>query len=130
MCPSDDPTPAKAEPIAAALRHLKDEVLFAFGAEGDECIQALVATEGRLPGRQMDIFRAFHAGLSAPDVGDPGPAPPAWADQETLRPAYETGRRAMRLNRQRRQDSRMNVGPLDMPGTALLLSLAADALRS
>lgn len=127
--PRPDALPPAADPaIAAALRHLKEEVLFAFGAEGDECIQRLVAIEASLPGEQAAIFAAFHQGMIVQERNDVAAGLPDWSGAAALRAAYEMGGRTVALNAQRRRDSRMNVGPLDAPRMQMLLARAVDAL--
>jgi len=123
------PIPTDIQAIRAALRHLKEEVLFAFGAEGDECIQRLVAVEASLPGGQAAVFAAFHQGMTAQERADTASGLPNWPGMATLRLAYEMGGRTVALNAERRRDSRMNVGPLDTPRTQLLLARAVDALH-
>lgn len=118
-------TPANEKAFAAALRAIK-EALFALGADGDECIQKLVAAEALLgaegrAGAQREMFCAFHLGLAGP--AERAPDPHGNAGRET---AFRVGREAARLNDQRRQESGLNIGPFDMPGVQEVLRYALE----
>lgn len=117
----DDLTP---RPVSAALRLIK-EALFTLGAEGDECIQKLVAIEAALKRGAPDtthtaIFHAFHEGLAGRELAGPG--------NEAIRVAHETGVRAARLNRKARRDGGLNAGPFDAPNMRWALEQATRSI--
>jgi hypothetical protein len=123
-----------AQAIAAALRLIKD-LLYTLGAEGDEAIQRLLAAEGAL--RSIDdaaaeaaTFYAFHAGFAAQERLDPSAPLPDWPGESVLRPAYETGALAARLNTRSRAGNLShgwNVGPFDHPDVRGALERAERA---
>jgi hypothetical protein len=121
--------------IAAALRLIKEQ-LYTFGADGDEAIQQLLSAESAaralgLSDVETETFRAFHAGLSAQERLGRSDFPPIWSGPSGLRPAYETGALAARLNARSREKSLAsgwNVRPFDHPDVQLALTRATEAL--
>lgn len=119
-------SPTGESAVAAALRLIKDS-LFALGAEGDDCIQKLVAIEAGLPDEpafaaRKAVFRAFHEGLTATERSAP------WRGDARLRGAYDTGARVAQLNDIARTNSGLNRGPFDLPGVQAALKQAARAI--
>lgn len=102
------------EAIATALRLIK-EALFTFGADGDECIQKLVAVQ--TSSSAADIFRAFHHGFTGSGRTEP-------------LAAYDLGSLTARLNAARRAESRLNIGPFDAPDLLWTLEKAARSIDS
>jgi hypothetical protein len=133
--PDETPTTA-ADAVAAALRLVKD-LLYAFGSDGDEAIQRLLATEAALRAQggacaTIETFRAFHQGFVVAERLSASAAPPAWPGASTLRPAYETGALAARLNARGRAGNLSrgwNVGPFDHPDVRTVLTTAAQAMH-
>jgi hypothetical protein len=126
-----------SQAIAAALRLIK-ELLYTFGADGDDGIQRLLSAESALrscgaPSVEAATFRAFHAGLTEQEQLGLGAALPAWTGEASLRPAYDTGAQAARLNARSRESngaSGWNVGPFDHPDVRQALRRAAEALSA
>ena len=100
------------EAVTTALRLIK-EALFTFGADGDECIQKLVAAQ--TSSRPANIFKAFYQGLTGGRETEP-------------LGAYQLGIAAARLNAARRAESGLNVGPFDAPNLAYTLTLAIHSI--
>jgi hypothetical protein len=109
------------EAVTSALRAIKD-ALFTLGAEGDECIQRLVSAQAALSARDpgnapRKIVRAFQRGMD----GDAKLAPSPGQDAPEERAAHAVGQRAMQLNKLRRAESGLNIGPFDTPSVQAAL---------
>jgi hypothetical protein len=109
------------EAVTTALRLIK-EALFTLGAEGDECIQKLMAAQASrgaadAAATERETFRAFLRGLAGDHAVEP-------------RAVFEIGSLAARLNEQRRLESGRNVGPFDAPTLRWALEKAVQSIGS